>query len=61
MEKPSPIHPAVRAWFALTEGERWLLAAIVGLALLGLTARYVHQRTQRPDPAPAALLQETES
>ena len=38
------------AWFALTNEERWLVAGILGLALLGLTARYLHLRGQRADP-----------
>lgn len=41
------------AWFALTREERWLVAGILGLALLGLTARYVHLRGQKVEPVPA--------
>lgn len=38
------------AWFALTKEERWLLAGVLGLALLGLTARYLHLRGQTAEP-----------
>lgn len=41
------------AWFSLTREERWLVAGILGLALLGLTARYLHQRGQEVQPVPA--------
>jgi hypothetical protein len=40
----------LQAWWALTREERWLVASIVGLSLLGLTARYLHLRGQTPTP-----------
>ena len=43
------------AWFGLTREERWLVAGILGLALLGLTARYLHLRSQQPDPVEAPV------
>ena len=45
------------SWFGLTREERWLVAGILGLALLGLCARSIHRRQQTPEPvtAPAAL------
>ena len=47
------------AWFALTREERWLVAGIAGLVLLGLTARHLHLRhrmpVEVPPPAPSAL------
>lgn len=46
-------HAPWKLWFHLTEEERWLVVAILALALLGLTARYIHLRSQEPDPAPA--------
>ena len=55
MARPSrsPWH----SWFGLTREERWLVAGILGLALLGLCARSIHRRQQTPEPvtAPAAL------
>ena len=38
------------AWFALTREEQWLVAGVLGLALIGLTARYLHLRNVQPDP-----------
>lgn len=36
-------------WLHLTREERNLVLAIVVIALVGLTARYIHLRTQSPD------------
>lgn len=44
------------AWFALTREEQWLVAGILGLALLGLTARYRHLRQEQPDPVAVPAL-----
>ena len=41
----------VTAWFNLTREERWLVSAILLLALLGLAARFIQLRIQ-PIPAP---------
>ena len=38
------------AWFALTREEQWLVAGVLGLALIGLTARYLHLRNVQPVP-----------
>lgn len=50
---------ASRPWwlagFGLTREERWLVAGILGLALIGLTARYVHRLQQTPEPVAAPL------
>lgn len=41
------------SWFGLTREERWLVAGILALAVLGLCARYVHRRQQTPEPMTA--------
>ena len=38
------------AWFSLTREERWLAGGMLGLFLLGLTARYVYLKAQTPEP-----------
>ncbi len=38
------------AWFSLTREERWLAGGMLGLFLLGLTARYVYLKAQTPTP-----------
>ena len=49
---------AWKLWLYLTRQERWLVLGILLLALIGLTARYIHLRGQNseilPDP-PAAV------
>lgn len=40
----------LRLWFALTSEERVFLAGILLIALIGLTARYLYLRGQRPEP-----------
>jgi hypothetical protein len=40
------------AWFSLTREERWLAAGILGLFLLGLTARYLYLKAEIPVPMP---------
>ncbi|MBN1270331.1 MAG: hypothetical protein JXB04_12140 [Kiritimatiellae bacterium] len=42
--------PFLRAWLALTEQERWFIAGILLIALVGLTARYLHLRAETPEP-----------
>lgn len=37
-------------WFALTPEERRFVGGILGLALLGLAARYWHLKRERPAP-----------
>lgn len=39
-------------WFYLTEKERTLVLGILAIALIGLTARTLHLRSQQPDPVP---------
>lgn len=39
-----------RAWFALNQAERWVLVAVLGIALVGLTARYFYLKSERPEP-----------
>ena len=45
---------APRRWlvstFALTREEKLLLATVLGVALVGLVARYVHLRGLKPEP-----------
>jgi len=43
-----------RAWLCLAPRERLALMAVVGLFLLGLTARWLYLRAERPDPEPAS-------
>lgn len=38
------------AWFHLTARERWALALILGLALIGLVVRYWHVKTESQEP-----------
>lgn len=46
-----------KLWFALTAEERGFLAGILAIALVGLTARYLHLRAQEAATvdAPAAV------
>ncbi len=37
------------AWFSLTREERWLAGGMLGLFLLGLTARYMYLKAQTPE------------
>jgi hypothetical protein len=39
-----------RLWFALTREERLFLGGILLIVLVGLTARYVHLKNQKPEP-----------
>lgn len=40
----------LRSWFDLAPGERKFLAGILAIALVGLVARYVHLKNQKPEP-----------
>jgi len=40
----------LKAWFALTVQERWLLAGVLAVFLVGLAARYLHLRQESPEP-----------
>ena len=42
-----------KLWLYLTPEERRLVLLILVLALIGLTARYIHLKNQQPDPVPA--------
>lgn len=47
-------------WFALTTEERRFLAGVLGLALLGLAARYAHLKREPPAPyTPPAAAEES--
>lgn len=54
------LYRRVAAWFTLTRDERWLVAGVLALLLLGLGARTWHQARQRSAPyvPPAAAGQE---
>ena len=39
----------IRAWFDLAPGERKFMAGILAIAVVGLAARYIHLRNQRPE------------
>ncbi len=43
---------AWKLWLYLTRQERWLVLVILLLALIGLTARYIHLRSQDPEILP---------
>lgn len=45
--------PMARMWFAVTPQERALLFGILAVALIGLTARYLHLRASEPIPLEA--------
>ncbi|HPF98668.1 MAG TPA: hypothetical protein PLE77_01270 [Kiritimatiellia bacterium] len=46
----------LRSWFMLTADERKVLAGIVAIVLVGLIARHLHLRNERPEPyQPAGL------
>ena len=47
------------AWFSLTREERWLAGGMLGLFLLGLTARYVYLKAQTPEPLAAPVAAES--
>ena len=38
----------LRPWFALTVQERWFIAGILAIVLVGLAARWAHLRGERP-------------
>ena len=40
----------LKSWFDFAPRERTLLAGILIIALIGLTARYIHLSRQQPDP-----------
>ena len=49
--KPRRKEPSlVGMWFKLTVQEQWFIAGIVLIALIGLSARYIHLKNQEPDP-----------
>ena len=39
----------LRAWFDLAPDERKFMAGILAIALVGLWARYVHLKNQKPE------------
>jgi hypothetical protein len=39
----------LRAWFDLSPSERKCVAGILAIALVGLVARFVHLRNQKPE------------
>ena len=39
----------LKAWFDLAPDERKFVAGILAIALVGLVARYVHLKNQKPD------------
>jgi hypothetical protein len=41
----------LRSWFDLAPDERKFVAGILAIALVGLVARYVHLKNQKPEPA----------
>ena len=40
----------LRSWFDLAPDERKFIAGILAIALVGLVARYVHMKNQKPEP-----------
>lgn len=40
----------LRSWFGLAPDERKFVAGILAIALVGLVARYVHLKNQKPEP-----------
>ena len=50
----------LRSWFSLAPDERKIIAGILAIALLGLVARYVHLRSQHPDPIQPAGVEQAE-
>jgi len=49
----------IRSWFDLAPDERKFMAGILAIALVGLVARYVHLRNQKPDPAAPAGVEQS--
>jgi hypothetical protein len=48
----------LRSWFDLAPDERKFIAGILAIALVGLVARYVHLKNQKPEPvAPQGVVQ----
>jgi len=46
----------VRAWFALTPEERRFIGGILLIFVIGLVARYMYLRSEKPEPyTPAGL------
>jgi hypothetical protein len=43
----TPLH---QAWFGLTPSERWFVAAVLAIVLIGLIARYFHLKNQSAAP-----------
>lgn len=40
----------LRSWFDLAPDERKIIAGILAIALVGLVARYVYLKNQKPEP-----------
>jgi hypothetical protein len=40
----------LRSWFDLAPDERKFVAGILAIAVVGLVARYVHLKNQKPEP-----------
>ena len=40
----------LKSWFDLAPSERKFIAGILAIALVGLVARYVHLKSQKPEP-----------
>ena len=53
LEESSAPRGLWKLWLYLTKEERRLVLGILILALIGLTARYIHLKQQQPDPVPA--------
>ena len=48
--KKSGVHfSELRAWFDLAPDERKFVAGILAIALVGLVARYIHLKNQKPE------------
>ena len=47
-----PLSEVVRSWFCLTARERLALLLIVSLLTLGLTARFIYLRSEKPVAVP---------
>jgi len=46
--------------FVLTESERWVLAGIMAIVMLGLVSRYIHMRTQTAAPYQPEGIEQTQ-
>jgi hypothetical protein len=47
-----PAIAAVRAWFILTVEERWFVAGVLAIFLIGLAARHTHLKRMEATPVP---------